>query len=199
MWPRLTLITDPRYDDDALVSVVERVCAAVPSTCVQLRDRTANDDALVALAERLREVTRAHGALLVVNRRPELARRVGADGLHGSADEIRAAATTFAVRSAPAHDAEGVRAALAAKATAVLVSPIFASPGKGPARGVAAITIAREITGDSCAVVALGGVDETNAFSCFAAGAHGVAAIRALFEAPDPASVARRMVNGELV
>jgi thiamine monophosphate synthase len=43
-------------------------------------------------------------------------------------------------------------------------------------------------------LVALGGVDETNARMCREAGADAVAVIRAIFEARDPAAQAARLL-----
>lgn len=190
--PRLVLITDARWSDARIAQVAELVCAAVPNACVQLRDRERDDDVLMPLAVRLREVTRAHGASFMINRRPELARRTEADGLHADADAL--AGFLGSMTSAPAHDEAQVGAAKAAGASFVLVSPIYASPGKQPPRGTSALTGARAISG-AMGVVALGGIDEHVAAACFAAGAHGVACIRALLDAPDPASTARRIVG----
>jgi thiamine-phosphate pyrophosphorylase len=155
---------------------------------VQLRDGSRDDDTLEPLAKRLRQVTASFDALLVINRRPLLARRVNADGVHAEAT------ATDAIMSAPAHSDDDVRAARAARARFVLVSPIYQTPGKQPPRGVRALTDARAIAGE-VGVIALGGVDEHNAAACFLAGAHGVACIRALLEAADPAHTARRLLG----
>ncbi|MCC6645044.1 MAG: thiamine phosphate synthase [Polyangiaceae bacterium] len=65
-------------------------------------------------------------------------------------------------------------------ADAVLLSPIFTTPGKGPPLGLGAIGVASA----RATVIALGGVDADRARACLAAGAHGVAAIRACLDAP---------------
>ncbi len=186
------LITDARYDDDHLAWVAEQVCAAVPRTCVQLRVREGSDGELIAIASRLRDITLAHGALLMINRRPHLARRVNADGVHDDATNLRAHSDSL-ITSAPAHDDADVTLAKQMNATFVLVSPIFQSPQKQAPRGLSAISSARAIAG-TMGVIALGGIDQ-NAHVCFAAGADGVACIRALLDAADPASVARRILR----
>ena len=184
-------MTDPRWPDARLVEVVRAI--ARPEVVVQLRDRTErSDESLLPLAEALREATARGGAKLVVNRRLALARRVSADGLHAPAGELHRAAS-FAWRSAPSHDDDEVRAALAAGATAVLVSPIFATPDKAPPRGVRALRAARALA-PRATLVALGGVDASNATECYEAGATGVAVVRALLDAPDPAGVASALL-----
>ena len=116
-----------------------------------------------------------------------------ADGFHGPREAL-GEASDFAWRSSPAHDDEDVRRAARAGATAVFVSPIFESPGKA-ARGVEAIRRARELA-PALILVALGGIDEESAPACRAAGADGVAVVRALLDAPDPERVARSLWRG---
>jgi thiamine-phosphate pyrophosphorylase len=92
--------------------------------------------------------------------------------------------------SVPAHTDEDVAEAAHRGASAVYVSPIFATPGKGPARGTDAIERARALAGPTL-VYALGGVDASNAEACVAAGADGVAVIRAIAGAPSPVDALR--------
>src|SRR3954452_17875705 len=58
---------------------------------VQLRDKTAHDDELVRFAAHVRERCAAHGALFIVNDRPDLAARAGADGVHVGQDDMAVA------------------------------------------------------------------------------------------------------------
>ncbi len=76
-------------------------------------------------------------------------------------------------------------------ADGALVSSIFAVPGKAIGRGVAALKSARAVAPAGFLIYALGGVDHTNTADCVKAGADGVAAIRALLLATDPAAEAR--------
>jgi thiamine-phosphate pyrophosphorylase len=88
--------------------------------------------------------------------------------------------------------------ALEAHADVLLVSPVFQSPGHGPPsgvtllRGVRKASVHREFAG---ALYALGGVTEENAAACIEAGADGVAVIRSVLEADDPADALRRIVE----
>ncbi len=49
---------------------------------VQLRDKELTDEELVAAAEAFRAACDAHGALFVLNDRPDLVEACGADGVH---------------------------------------------------------------------------------------------------------------------
>src|SRR5581483_3422378 len=68
----------------------ERVCAAALAggvDIVQLREKSAPDGEIVAAGRRLRALCDEHGALLIVNDRPDLALECGADGVHVGQDD----------------------------------------------------------------------------------------------------------------
>ena len=158
---------------------------------VQLRDPEIPVRALRRFGEALRQATRAVGARLIVNDRVDLALLLEADGVHlgrrsMAVGDARALLGQGAWISTSAHGIEDVVAAARAGADAALLSPIFASPGKGPPLGPEALGEARAVLareGLSLVVFALGGVTSRNAGLCFAAGADGVAAIRGDVEA----------------
>jgi thiamine-phosphate pyrophosphorylase len=202
--PRIILVTDPVFGDDAIVRCVEAVSGELPTgwLCVQLRDKQRPVVSLRLFASRLRLVTRAAGASLVVNGDARLARDVGADGVHlgkgaGTVGEARAVLGPKAWISVSAHSDGAVRRGIADGADAVLVSPVF--PSRPPSvyaatkegRGLDALRAARKLAAGRIAVYALGGVDADNARACAAAGADGVAVVRALLASPEPARVAR--------
>lgn len=206
---RLVLITDPAFSSAHTDAVIASVASALPrgAFAVQLRDKAATAPAFEARARALRDLTASLGVELVINGPVELAREVGADGVHvpggaSIADARRALGDAFHV-TAVAHDDDDVHTAMREGASAVLVSPIFTSPGKGTPRGLDALRRASAIAQPSSSegassalrVYALGGVDGFNALRCFEAGASGVAVIRALLAAADPAAVARAIVD----
>jgi thiamine-phosphate pyrophosphorylase len=198
--PRVVQITAASVlPEPALFARLDRV-AALPEAArralaVQLRDPEMDGHARLQLGRALRDRTRAIGAALVVNDRLDLALALGADGVHLGGRSVSVADARSLLPAAwisvACHSiAEVVRAA-GEGADAALLSPIFASPGKGAPIGVAALATARaEIAARGLAIqlVALGGIDAESAGACFAAGASAVAAIRAdlstLLDAP---------------
>jgi len=210
--PPLILVTDPAFTDDRIALVVETVGRALAPGlfAVQLRDKSRPRASLEAFAERLREVTARCGTALVINGDARLAKAVGADGVHlgglaGTVLEARRIVGEAAWISVAAHDDADVEAGRDAGADAILVSPIFATPGKGAPRGVAALRAAKAVVGDvragslsRVAIHALGGVEPASARQCREAGADGVAVVRALLAAKDAvtmAAVARALVG----
>ena len=183
--PKLRAITDAELDDVEIERRTAAICGAgKDAVCIHIRDRRRTGKELLALSERLRAVTTAHGSRLVLGSQYEVALRVRFDGFHGWKSPGKMGAWLFSV---PVHDASEVRRALDRGADAALVSPIFATPGKGDPRGTSAIREARQIAPDLF-LYALGGVDASNAHACVDAGANGIAVIRALFAADDPAA-----------
>jgi len=157
-----------------------------PGTAILLRDPPLPARALVAAALALRPLVDR----LLVSDRVDVAMRSGADGVHLPERGLDPAAARALLGpgllvSASRHDAAGARAAFDAGADFVTLSPIWQSPGKGPAlglEGLAAVTASA-----NGPVLALGGVDADRAAQAIAAGARGVAVVRAIADAPDPA------------
>jgi thiamine-phosphate pyrophosphorylase len=210
----LVLVTSPEVADARLEEVVRASASALPpgALAVQLRDPRAKsksgaEHALAELGARLRRVTAEVGALFVVNvvhprAGLELAVALGADGVHvpcgpAPVERARAALGGSVWLSVPSHSDDDVALAATLEVSAVLVSPVFPSPGKGTPRGVEALRQARAFGAPR--VYALGGVDASRVAACREAGADGVAVIRALLESTDPSAEARLLAAPFLV
>src|SRR3989442_432382 len=89
-----------------------------------------------------------------------------------------------------AHSAQDVAGASREGADFAVFAPVYDTPGK-TAQGEAAL--ARACRAAPIPVLALGGVNESNAFRCLEAGARGVACIRSVLGAADPADAAIRL------
>jgi thiamine-phosphate pyrophosphorylase len=163
---------------------------------VQLREKHAADDEIVAVGRELREMCSAAGALLVVNDRPDLALHCGADGLHlGQEDEDVAAARRLVgpdlLIGLSTHSSAQVDAAEAASEVDYLgVGPVFETatkPGLEPV-GVELVGYAREHVTKPW--FAIGGIDAERAAQI---GAERIAVVRAIRDADDPRAAAREL------
>ena len=85
---RLYLITPPEIADlAAFAPAFEAALSAGDIACVQLRlksksGESASDEAILAAAKALMPIAQAHGAAFLINDRPDLAKKAGADGVH---------------------------------------------------------------------------------------------------------------------
>jgi len=182
--PLLMIVTDRAIvPEEEVFARLERAPAPV---LVQLRDKRDSWIERFAFGRRLLAARGRH--ILVVNGDLNLALELGTHALHLPARrwlEVTDARTALGPSSCitvACHEPSEVMRAAQLGADAALLSPIFPSPGKGPPLGLAALELARkEIDqhGLSCRLIALGGVDGSNASDCLRAGAHGVAALRA--------------------
>jgi thiamine-phosphate pyrophosphorylase len=164
---------------------------------IQLREKDLATNDLEQLAREAVTIVHEISAVtkLLINARADVALAVGADGVHlpsGSppVSEIRTNWLRH-MKSAPlvgisAHSVEDVRKPDSQGATFAVLAPIFEKVASG------AIGIGLDGLHDACSqspipVLALGGVNLTNARACLVAGAAGVAGIR-LFQDGDVSS-----------
>ena len=91
---RLYLITPPVLPDiTAFARTLETTLAAGAGTaaevaCVQLRLKDVEDETILQAAEKLMPICHKYEAILVLNDRPDLAKKAGADGVHIGQDDM---------------------------------------------------------------------------------------------------------------
>jgi thiamine-phosphate diphosphorylase len=184
------IITEPKIDHATLVAAaVER---AVP--VIQLREKSAPDEELEALARRLSAATRGTETLFIVNDRPDLAAAVGADGVHvGRADTDAGTARDIvgpdAIVGVSANTPGEVDAARLAGADYVGAGPVYPTATKPDARAPIGLDGLRAVvgtTGRGLPVVAIGGITSATARAVLRAGADYVAVVSAICHADDP-------------
>lgn len=199
--PLVHLITDRRLVPDLPARLALALAGAPPGlVAVHLREKDLPGGALLALARALLPVVRRHRQALVVNDRLDVALAAGADGVHLPAaglppEAARARLGPAALVGVSCHGAGDVRRARAGGASFATFSPVWDTPSKrayGPPVGLAALAEAAAL---GLPLVALGGVTAANAAEARAAGAAGVAVIRAWLEGPDPAAAVRALAG----
>jgi thiamine-phosphate pyrophosphorylase len=167
---------------------------------LQLRHKGMGRGDLLALARRLRDLTRAAGALFVVNDHLDLALLSEADGVHLGPDDLsvagaRRVAGDRLLVGASASIPSAALAAIDSGADYIGSGPAFATPLKpekaviGP-DGVAAVA---DAVGPTVPVFAIGGIDASNVAQLTASGLLRICVLRAVGEAPDPESTTRRL------
>jgi thiamine-phosphate pyrophosphorylase len=192
----LVAITDgaQRGTDD----IVQRALACVRggATMVQLRLKDADARTQVEVARALLAVLPA-SVPLIMNDRADLAIASGAAGVHVGPDDLPAAAVRRIlgpdriVGVSVGNDAEALQAI---SADYVGIGPVYVTASKGDAGDAIGVTeLERLATLCARPAVGVGGIDASNAAAVIAAGARGVAVIRALFSASDPEAAARSL------
>jgi thiamine-phosphate pyrophosphorylase len=167
---------------------------------VQLRDKDADDDALLCAAREFRAACDEHDALLVLNDRPDLALECGADGVHlgqddASVDEARALLGADALVGVSTHTPGQIAAARRWLADYIGVGPVYATPTKPRARPVGEGLVRHAKERSERPFFAIGGIDVHNVRSVVAAGATRIAVIRAIRDADDPRAAAEALLS----
>jgi thiamine-phosphate pyrophosphorylase len=163
---------------------------------VQLREKDLPDDELLAAAEPFRRACERHGALFVLNDRPDLVERCGADGVHVgqgdlSVDEARRIVGEDRIVGLSTHSREQMENT--GSADYIGVGTIFATPTKpgNDAAGIELVRVARYAA--RLPWFAIGGIDHSNVAELVANGAAGIAVVRAIRDAGDPEAAARAL------
>jgi len=165
---------------------------------VQLRLKDAGDEKIVAAGRVFRAACDRHGALFVLNDRPDLVEACGADGVHvGQEDqspaEARAVVGPGRIVGLSTHSEEQLAAAMAEPVDYVAVGPVFETPTK-PGRPAVGLELVRVAAATArLPWFAIGGIDVENAAAVVAAGAERLAVVRAIRDVGDPAAAARTL------
>jgi thiamine-phosphate pyrophosphorylase len=193
---RLYLITDRRAIDD-LPSAVAAALSVRPigSATVQLREKDLPTAELLQLARALLPLCRSAKAPLLVNTDLEVAKAVQADGVHlpagvGPVDRVRRELGPGALIGQSCHSKEEVTRAARDGADFAVFGPVWDTPGK---KGQGMTALHEAATSSTISVFAIGGVTPPRARRALNAGAHGVACVRAVLGAPNPAAAALDM------
>ena len=197
--PRVHAVTDAAVLQLAdFLDVARRIATLGGRVAIHLRDRTASGRALADHAVALHDTLAGTGTALVINARPDIAAAVAAQGVQlgggdlAVADARRVLPRQWLGRSV--HSMDEARAAARDGADYLIAGTTYATPlheGRAP-RGTAFIT---EIARAGPPVIAIGGVTPERVAELHAAGAYGVAAIRAIWGASDPAHAVAQMLE----
>jgi thiamine-phosphate pyrophosphorylase len=196
---RLCLLATAARARGSLEAVVEAAIRG-GAMVVQLREKGLEDADLLRSARRLRELTAAHGALLIVNDRPDIALLSHADGVHlGQSDlSVRAARRILEpgmLVGISTHSEEQALRAERDGADYVGVGPVFQTPTKdaGPPLGP---TLAGQIAARvRIPAWAIGGICADNLAPLVRAGIAHVAVSSAVLDASDPGQAAASLAR----
>ena len=165
---------------------------------VQLRMKDAPDAQIVVAGRRFAAAAAKHGALFVLNDRPDLVDATSADGVHvgqddTGVDDARAAIGPHRLIGLSTHSPEQVDAAANAGVDYFAVGPIHETPTK-PGRPAVGLELVRYAAAHATVpFFAIGGINTSNVTAVADAGATRIAVVRALTESARPDAAARRL------
>lgn len=194
---RLYLVCDNAPAGRELAQILPAVVAGGVDI-VQLREKTLDDEELLAVAEPTRALCEQLGALFVLNDRPRVAREVGADGVHVGQDDmpvakVRALVGPDMLIGLSTHASGEIDAADPALVDYIGVGPVHATPTK-PGRPAVGLELVRyAATHAAVPFFAIGGLEARNVGEVLDAGASRVCVLRAVADAENPEHAAREL------
>jgi thiamine-phosphate pyrophosphorylase len=162
------------------------------AACVQIREKNLSTRAFIEEALRIKEILAPFRVPLIVNDRVDVALAVRAEGVHVGQDDMpyetaRRLMGPGALIGLSVETWEDVERAEALEVDYLGVSPVFETPTKTDTKGSWGIEGIERIRAFSRhPLVAIGGMNPSNAGAAVKAGADAVAVVSAVCAAPDP-------------
>jgi thiamine-phosphate pyrophosphorylase len=171
----------------ALVDELDVASAAIEggATVVQLRLKDLSTEELAERGAPFAELCRERRVTFIVNDDVEAALALGADGVHlGRGDEgLERAQEGGLMIGLSAQDLDEARAVDREAPAYIGAGPVWATPTKSDAAPMGLGGLREICDAVAARVVAIGGIDASNARACIDAGAAGVAVVRAAADA----------------
>jgi 8-oxo-dGTP diphosphatase len=151
---------------------------------VQVREKTLDRDTLERFSTRVVTLTRAHGARVLINGDVALAAKIGADGVHLTAEQLLVAPTRPDLPwcGASCHSGQELRRAEALGVDFAVLGPVRATPSHPNAVPLGWERFQEIAAGAAVPVYALGGMFPADLGQALSCGAHGLAMVRGAWE-----------------
>jgi thiamine-phosphate pyrophosphorylase len=194
---RLYLVCDSRPGDRGLEEVLPAAISGGVDV-VQLRDKQLEDGPLAEAAAVAAGACKQHGALFVLNDRPDIATQVRADGVHVGQDDMDVARAREIVGpdmliGLSTHSQRQIDAEDAQLADYIGVGPVHETPTK-PGRAAVGVELVRYAAAHArTPFFAIGGLHAGNLAATLDAGARRAVVLRAIADADDPQRAARAL------
>jgi len=184
---RLLVITDKRLKPSIVKSVEDALRGG--ATSIQLRLKDSSTREMIEVGREIRRLTRDYGALYFVDDRVDVALATDADGVQLGSDDMpisiaRKLAPNLIIGSSIYSLEEAVEAEREG-ADFLGAGSVFPSPTKADARIIGLDGLRRVVERVKIPVVAIGGINASNAEAVLRTGVVGIAVISAVMGAED--------------
>lgn len=187
---KLYAVTDRSWlGDETLYEQVEKALKG-GATMVQLREKNLDEETFVQEAEEIMELCHRYQVPFIVNDNVELAKRIGADGVHiGQADmeleQARKLLGADAIIGVTAKTIQQAKAAEEGGADYLGSGAVFGSSTKPDAKPMDHALLQEICGGVEIPVVAIGGISAANVMQLKGRGMAGVAVVSGIFACED--------------
>lgn len=188
-----------------------RACLAGGARFLQVRAKRLSSRDYLAVCDQVVELSRAHGTIVIVNDRADIARLCGATGVHVGQEDLPAVAARrvmgeTAIVGLSTHSVEQIGAGLIKPVDYIAVGPVFGTSTKETGYEAVGLELveraasmaraaARDADSPARPIVAIGGITLARARSVIEAGATAVAVISDLLTTGEPESRVREFLE----
>ena len=198
---QLYLLTPPVIEDvPAFCETLKETLAAAPVACLQIRLKDLENSALIQAGTAITEICHAAGVEVILNDRPDLVAKIGADGAHIGQDDMdyfssREVLGGDAIIGVTCHNSKELAfAAAKAGADYVAFGAFFETPTKTPKTRAEVEILSWWHEAVEIPSVAIGGITVDNVKTLIAAGADFIAVSSGVWSHPDgPAAAVSRL------
>ena len=196
--PRVHAFTDPEVLLQADLGIrAAAIAAGGPAVALHARVQGAGGAQLARIAQRLLTLARPPEAAVFVSARSDIAAAVGAHGVQLAREDLAPSDARHVMHGwigCSVHSLKEAAAAVREGADFLVLGNIYETETH-PGRPAAGLDLIREVATLGAPVIAIGGITPARSIEVKAAGAYGVAAIRALWRAADPAAATLELLE----
>jgi thiamine-phosphate pyrophosphorylase len=195
----LYLVTDRSLCGQRPLENLIRQAVRGGAAYVQLREKDISTRRFVEEAQRIKQLLEPYKIPLIINDRVDVALASGADGVHIGQEDIpyaraRSLLGAKAIIGLSVETWKDVEESQKLDMDYIGVSPVFATPTKTDTKGAWGLAGLAKIKAFSRhPIVAIGGINESNAAAVVKAGAECLAVVSAICAANDPETAARKL------
>ncbi len=195
----LYLVTDEKLCLGRPVAEVVEQAVSGGVTAVQLREKQLSTEDFIKRAFQLKEILSTYHVPLIINDRIDIALAVKADGIHVGQNDMPYDYFTKIIpgqmiRGLSVETPEQAAKAEDYKLDYLSVSPVFRTATKNELEHEWGLEGLRRLaTNTKHTLVAIGGINKSNAREVLKAGAKGIAVVSAICSAQDPGIAAREL------
>jgi len=166
---------------------------------IQFRQKSGSTKELIKTATEMKRLCTEKGAVFIVNDRIDVAIAADADGVHLGQDDFpiglaRKLMGKDRIIGGSAATPEEIETCIREGADYVGFGPIYPTGSKDDAGPVSGIDFLKQIVQSTpVPVIAIGGIDQSNAIYVMGAGTHGIAVISSVCCRKDPRKAAREL------
>ena len=194
------VIVDPEYTNGRDVVDVAGAAFEAGASVVQLRDKFSRKRQIVERAVQIQKLARESGGLFIINDHADIARIIGADGLHVGQSDLRVEDCRIVLDD---RQVIGTSNALLSEAREsersgadyLAVGAIFSTSTKADTRPAELETLRSVSESCSTHIVAIGGINASNLESVIAAGADSICVATAITLAEDIGAATAELVD----